>query len=77
MAEIKIIIPDSKLQRVIDDICGALNYTGDKGETKAQYAKRMIIKYVKDTMKNYESQQAANVVIDTAMIDVENNINIT
>lgn len=52
MAVISITIPDAQINRVIDGICLACNYQATingvaNPETKAQFAKRMLIEQMK------------------------------
>jgi hypothetical protein len=68
MAIISITIPDAALNRVITAICAQNNYQDiilgpafteiPNPETKAAFAKRMIINVVKDQVKSYEVRQA-------------------
>ena len=66
MAEIVIKIPDAKLNRVVDGVCGNFGYQenvpdpDNDGEvmpnpqTKGQFAKAQIVKYTKDCVRAYE-----------------------
>ena len=67
MAEIKLNIPADKIQLIIDSFCNVYgwkeNIDDPEGEdmipnpeTKAQFAKRMVIEYVKDTVLREEKR---------------------
>jgi hypothetical protein len=85
--EIKLSIPDNIAQRVIDGIAGAHGYQDviigiddsetPNPETKAQFAKRVIIADIKNAVKSYEAIQAAETARITAIESVENEIEIT
>ena len=66
MANITLNIPADKIQLIIDSFCNTQGYQeeieGEGGEmipnpeTKAQFAKRMVIEYVKDTVLREEKR---------------------
>jgi hypothetical protein len=61
-ADITITIPDALLPRVVDGFCGAFNYDVNRStatnETKAQFARRMMMGVVRQTVVSYEFNQA-------------------
>lgn len=65
MAEIRLTIPDDKIQNVVDALCDSGNYDGEAqvGETKAQFAKRMLAAYLNAQVKSYAAKQAADITI--------------
>ncbi len=78
-------IPDAKATRIIDGICGNLNYQTTiqadnkdipNPETKNQFAKRMIIQLMKDHVIAYERRLAQETAGQTVAADV-NGIAIT
>lgn len=80
MANITITIPDNEISRAINAICSKYNYQDtiivdiDKGpipnpETKAQFAKRMVARIIKEAVLEQEKQDAVN-AIAIADIDV-------
>lgn len=84
MANINLAIPDAVLSRVIDAIAAENNYDEQKqaDETKGQFAKRMVIRYVKETVKRYEATVAVTAldeptVHEQAMANAETQVEIT
>ena len=78
--QITIDIPDAKVGRVRDAFCSEFSYLDmvDDGEgnqipnpqTKNQFTKQQIIKYIKQVTANYEANLAAGVARNTATADV-------
>ena len=72
--DIKLTIPDDKLTEVIDALCSAYNYDErkTKDETKAQFAKRMIIEFVKEVVKDNRVNKAVDITraIELAKEDI-------
>jgi len=54
-------IPDAEVQRVIDAVAGSFGYNPATDGTKGQFTKQHVVKFLKQTTKNYEANQAANV----------------
>lgn len=89
MALISITIPDAQLTRVVDGIAGQYNYQAmvpgaalsdppvTNPETKNAFVKRMMIKWVKESVKAWEATQASNTARDTAITNAETNITLT
>lgn len=89
MASIQITIPDGVAARVTDGLAGQYNYQATipapnplnppvpNPETKAQFAKRMVANFIKDSVKAYEATQAARIARDTAAASVETAITLT
>lgn len=89
MASISITIPDAVANRVTNGLAGQYNYQATipapnpldppvpNPETKAQFAKRMVAKFIKDSVKAFEATQAAGTARDTAAADVETAIALT
>lgn len=81
MADITITIPNAQLTRIVDGICNAYNYAQaiegvQNPPTKNQFAKTMIIDFVKQTVRNQEGNIAAQTARTTVDTDI-NSINIT
>lgn len=76
MAAITLTIPDNVVNRVLDAIAANNNYQNG-GETKTQFAKRKMIDYLKDNVKNYEATTAVNLARKTAVTAVEAEIQIS
>lgn len=81
-ADITITIPDALLPRVIDGFCGAFNYDVNKStttaETKAQFARRMMMGVIRQTVVSYEfnaAQTAAREGLDAAAQQIQNDMN--
>ena len=81
MAELKVTIPNDKLQDVIDAFCFNYKYQDiidelPNPQTKAQFAKAKLIEFVKDNFKAYKANQASEIARQTAL-DTAKQINIT
>lgn len=80
MATISIQIPDDKLTRIVDGLCSAYGYDLQKESgstlTKPQFAKRVIIEFIKKTVRDQEASTQTKTVEDTVSAEV-NSINIT
>jgi len=80
MTQITITIPDNITNRVINGFAKRYNYspTLDNGdpnpETKVQFAKRMLIAYIKQAVTEAEVQDASNTAATSASQSVENEI---
>ncbi len=82
MAQITLNIPDAVAPRVIDDICKRFSYRptidgAPNPETKPQFTKRMIVRTVKEWVKDEEAAGAAFVASTTATATAETEIEIT
>lgn len=71
MAQIVVTVPDAVLQRVLDAFAAAYGYQATidgspNPETKAQFARRMVRQYVKNTVVAHEAEQAAITARQTA-----------
>lgn len=87
MAQITITIPDEILQRVLDGIAGQHGYQtmieqpeGEpipNPETKAQFAKRMMINWALQSIMAWESLQASEVARLAAITDAEQDIQLS
>lgn len=77
MAQITINIPDAVAARVIDAVATRHGWSADSGLTKAQFAKRVIIGILKDTVKSHEANTAAEAAGQAARSAVDNEIDIT
>jgi hypothetical protein len=58
MANITITVPDDQVNRILDGIAGAYRYNPATHGTKAQFARAVIARFVKETVKGYEAQTA-------------------
>jgi hypothetical protein len=72
MAQIVITFPDAQQNRVVNAICSLYNYRTTIGgeanpETKAQFAKRMVLL----NFKNLVAQGEGKVAIETATAEIE------
>lgn len=90
MAQIIIDIPAGVTTRVLNAIAVKYGYqetlpagtpeeptTIPNPETKAQFAKRMVIKHVKDIVREYEASQAQTAAFNSAATTADNEITIT
>ena len=66
MAEIKLTIPDDVVERVLDAFDGM--YGGRGTMSKANWAKKQVRRYVRETVRAYEVQEASVGVAEAAEI---------
>lgn len=73
MANITITIPDANLSRVIDGFATRYEYNTFKqgAETKAQFAKRMLIASIKRAVIEGEAEIAKGIATNTSTTEVE------
>jgi len=80
MAQITINIPDAIATRVINGFAKRYNHSstlenGDPNpETKAQFAKRKLIEFIKQAVRDAEIQDATNTAATTAGTSVDTDI---
>jgi hypothetical protein len=77
MADITITVPNAVLSRVLDAIAARNGYIAAVHGTKAQFAKSLIIAWIKREVKGYEAGLASESAINTANASVDNDISIT
>lgn len=82
MATLTITIPAGQVNRVVDAIAARFGYTGFEPDnvtpqTKSEFCRKLIIKYIKDNVKAHEAGTAGKTAFDTAEADAELNITIT
>lgn len=89
MATIVLTVPDAQQNRLVNGIAGQYGYQVTvpapnpldppvpNPETKGQFAKRMMLKWAKDSVKAYEATQAANASRDAAAAAAETEITLT
>ena len=76
MSQIIIDIPNASLTRVINGICNAFDYTRsiegvENPPTKAQFAKSVIIEFIKKTVKNAEINTQTKTTENTVNSEIE------
>ena len=69
-------IPDLSKDRIINGICSAFNYTQaiegvENPPTKAQFAKSVIIEFIKKTVKNAEINTQTKTTENTVNSEIE------
>lgn len=80
MATITITIPAGITNRVIDGFAKRFNYSpkledgSANPETKAQFAKRKLIEYIKQSVREAEMQEAINAAATSAGTSVDTDI---
>lgn len=89
MAQIVLNVPDGQQSRLVNGIAGQYGYQSTvpapnpldppvpNPETKGQFAKRMMLKWAKESVKAWEATQAAGTARDTAAADAETAITLT
>lgn len=70
MATITITIPDAAMDRVLEGFALAYGHPGGS-ETKADFARRMLVRVVKDAARAYEVQEAVKGRVDAANSKVD------
>lgn len=74
---LSITIPDAVAARVIDAIAATKGYDPASGQTKAQFAKAHLLRYLKDIVIAYEGQTAARTALANAAATAESQITLT
>ena len=77
MASITITIPDPVAARVVDAMAVRYAWTADTGLTKTQFAKRVLVNLLKETVRMHEGQIASAAAAQVAGTAVDNEIDIT
>lgn len=77
MASINITIPDAVAPRVLDAMAARYGWTTESGMTKAQFAKDVIVRLLKETVKMHEGQLASSAATATSNQQVDSQILIT
>lgn len=89
MATLVITVPDAQVQRVLDAFAATYSYSAtipdpaNEGqtlpnpETKTQFCRRMLRRYIVDVVKAYESTSAAEAARTTAAAGVETQLNLS
>lgn len=75
MATLTINIPDPIAGRVLDALAARYEWSAESGLTKAQFAKAVIIKLLKDAVRSHEgniatqqANEATNAAVDTEIV---------
>lgn len=78
MAEIIITIPANIFNRVIDGVADTEHYDANKleSETKTQFAKRMVIRYISSAVKKSEAGIAVSTARELAFKKAKTDINL-
>jgi hypothetical protein len=66
MPDIIISIPPAYTQRVLDAFAALHGWDASGAETKAAFAKRVLVTHIKQTVANYEAQSAGRTAIENA-----------
>lgn len=74
---LSITIPDDISTRVVDALCGLYGYNPASGLTRNQFAKQVVITFVKDSVKDYEGRAAMQQARDSTINDVNTKIQIS
>lgn len=78
MAQITLDIPaGAQTTRVLDAICALHGYNAATDGTKAAFAKKVVIRWVKEEVRRYEVRLAADAAVATASSGVDTGITIT
>ena len=71
MAQVIFTIPDSAIDRVIDDIAIVYDYDDRGGNlTKAQFARQVIIQFIKRTCREAEGRLAGDAAREAANSEI-------
>jgi len=74
MAQLTIDIPAGVTSRVLDAIAYEYNYDALIDGTKAAFAKKQVIEFLKRTVKDHEGSGAVRAARSTVISDVDTNI---
>ena len=74
MAQITIDIPVGAVSRVLDAIASEYNYNAATDGTKAVFAKKQVVEFLKRTVKEAEGSAAAKAAQSTVVSDVDTNV---
>jgi hypothetical protein len=81
MAQITLDIPAGQVNRVQNAFASQFGYTGltpqGAAETKAEFTKRMLIKFIKDTVKSVETGPAIETARQTVDSSIESQVTVT
>lgn len=81
MATITLTFDNALQARIVNGLAGANNYASyvESGGTltQAQFAKKVVVDFIKTTIKNYEGGSASQTAFNTTAADVDNVIIIT
>ena len=78
MAQITMTIPDAVMPDVIDALCDRGHYDPTRTElTRAQFARSMVIDYVRTVTKHYRAEKKANAERQTELAAAEAALTIT
>lgn len=82
MATISITVPDAILTRVVNGVAGQHNYPATVGgspnpETRTQFARRMLARWVRETVKAYEVTSAAESARVAAAAAADSQLDVT
>lgn len=83
MASITLTIPNgAQTTRVLDALSSIHGYTGFEADgvtvqSKSEFVKKVLIRYIKNEIKAYESAQAAETARITSINDVETNVTLS
>ena len=77
MAILSITIPDAIANRVINAIALDHGWSEENHLTKVQFAKQVVIDFMKSSVKAYERNQATEAAKITAEASVDTDINLT
>ena len=77
MAEIRLVIPDAALPRVVDALCAYGGRPDDSTVTAPAFAKRVIAAWVTGIVRAHEAQQAAEMARSSASARVDAEVTIT
>jgi len=73
MASITFNLPDEHITRLVDAFCGLHNYDPETGETRPQFAQRLLREYLVSQVRRWEQLEAKRIADATVMnIDVTN-----
>lgn len=69
MAEFGLTIPDDQVDRVVDALCAVGGYGPGAGVSKREFARQVVIRYVRTTVAQVERNQAVAEAVSS--VDVQ------
>lgn len=77
MANLTVTIPDTVAQRALDAVCSTYGYDSATDGTKLQFAKSVVADFVKDVVRAYEANQAAEACRAAAIAKADSEVSVS
>lgn len=77
MATVSITIPDDQVKRVVDAFVSVFDYNVSRDGSKNAFVKAKVVYFIKEVVKQYEAQAAAEAARLAAVAKAETDIKLT